>query len=94
MVAPGSRSHMSRATSAPTRLEGTAAPRSSTRNTRSASPSKASPTSAPSATTLACSALRFSGLSGSAGWLGKLPSSSKYIDTSPNGRPWKTAGTT
>ena len=67
---------------------------SSTRNTRSASPSKASPTSAPTSSTRAWRSLRFSGWMGSGGWLGKEPSSSAYISSTSKGRPVKTSGAT
>ena len=72
----------------------TSSPWSSTRNTRSASPSKARPTSAPASSTRAWRSTRFSGWIGSAGWLGKVPSSSPYRISSSKGRPANTAGTT
>src|SRR5207244_1918423 len=50
--------------------------RSSTRNTRSASPSNARPTSARRSSTRACRSFRFSGWMGSAGWFGNEPSRS------------------
>ena len=61
-------------------------PRSSTRNTRSASPSKASPTSAPTSRTRACRSRRFSGWIGSAGWFGNVPSSSPKRISRSNGQ--------
>ncbi|MNC40426.1 hypothetical protein D3C75_891370 [compost metagenome] len=45
--------------------------------TRSPSPSKARPISAPVSLTLAIRSSRFSGLPGSGWWLGKLPSTSQ-----------------
>ena len=51
---------------------------SSTKKQRSASPSQAMPRSAFSASTRATRSRRFSSSRGSAGWLGKVPSSSKY----------------
>ena len=53
---------------------------------RSASPSQAMPRSAPSARTRATMSRRFSSISGSAGWLGKVPSRSKYMRTVSTGR--------
>lgn len=53
----------------------TGSPRSSTTKHRSASPSKARPRSAPCSTTAAWRSRRFSGSSGFASWLGKVPSS-------------------
>ena len=49
---------------------------SSTRKTRSASPSKASPMSAPASRTDRWRSFRFSSWIGSAGWFGNVPSSS------------------
>ena len=74
------------ATIAVTALGLTGPPSSSTTKQRSASPSKASPRSAPCSTTAACRSRRFSGSSGLASWFGKLPSSSKYSGTSSIGR--------
>ena len=77
------------------RVDGeTAAPVSSTRKQRSASPSKASPTSAPCSSTAACRSTRLAGSIGLASWFGKDPSSSKYSGitcTAPPSRE-KTAG--
>ena len=70
-------------------------PSSSTTNTRSASPSKASPTSKPPASTRARRSRWLAGCSGSAGWFGNVPSSSPYMTSSSIcGRRSKTAGTT
>ena len=67
-------------------------PCSSTRNTRSASPSKASPTSAPTSSTRALRSRWFSGWIGSAGWFGNVPSSSGTGARGRTGRPSNTAG--
>ncbi len=70
-------------------------PVSSTTNTRSASPSKASPRSKPPATTRARRSRWFAGCSGSAGWFGNVPSSSANITSSSTpARRSNTAGTT
>ena len=69
-----------------------AAPWSSTRNTRSASPSNASPTSAPASSTARWRSLRFSGWIGSAGWFGNVPSSSPYRISSSNGQAGEDRG--
>ena len=71
----------------------TGSPRSSTTNTRSASPSNASPMSAPCSRTAACRSTRLAGSSGLASWLGKEPSSSKYSGTISRGSPERTTGT-
>ena len=63
----------------------TGSPRSSMTKQRSASPSKAIPMSAPCSRTAACRSRRFSGSSGFASWLGKVPSSSKYRSTISSG---------
>ena len=55
-------------------------PCSSTTKTRSASPSKAKPTSAPTSRTRAHRSRWFSGWIGSAGWFGNVPSSSRVQD--------------
>ncbi len=94
MVAPGSRSSTTAATMAVVVDPDRPTPCSSTTKTRSASPSKANPMSAPAATTLARRSAWFSGWIGSAGWLGKVPSSSAYITSRSNGSPSNTAGTT
>ena len=94
MVAPGSFSRMARATSAVTSDPLTPSACSSTRNTRSASPSKASPTSAWFSITARFRSTWFSGLIGSAGWLGNVPSRSWYSATSFTGSRSITAGTT
>ena len=73
---PGFFLSMTSATIAVVNEPDTSCPLSSTRNTRSASPSNARPTSAPVARTRACRSTRFSGWMGSAGWFGKVPSSS------------------
>ena len=72
MVAPGCLSSMAAATRAVVVEPDTGTPWSSTRKQRSASPSKARPTSAPVARIRCCRATRFSGWMGSAGWLGKV----------------------
>ena len=92
-VPPGSLASSRTATSAVTALGLTGSPRSSTTKQRSASPSKASPMSAPTSRTLACRSTMFFGSSGLASWLGKLPSSSKYIGTTSSGSPSNTRGT-
>ena len=70
-------------------------PDSSTTNTRSASPSKARPTSKEPATTRARTSRWLAGCSGSAGWLGNVPSSSPYMTSSSTiGKRSNTAGTT
>ena len=61
-------------------------PCSSTTNTRSASPSKAKPMSAPTSRTRAHRSRWFSGWSGSAGWFGNRPSSSSYMISRSNGQ--------
>ena len=67
---------------------------SSTRKTRSASPSNASPTSASPSRTARCEVLQvLDGWIGSAGWFGNVPSSSPKSMVSSNGRPENTAGT-
>ncbi len=58
---------------------------------RSASPSQAIPRSAFSCTTRCMISRRFASSSGSGGWLGKVPSSSKYILTASMGRRGKIA---
>ena len=90
---PGDFASSRTATIAVTALGLTGSPRSSTTKQRSASPSKASPMSAPSATTAFCRSTRFAGSSGFASWLGNVPSSSKYIGTMSSGRPPSTSGT-
>ena len=80
MVAPGSRASISSATIAVVSEPDRSWAFSSTRKTRSASPSKARPTSAPVARTRAWRSRWFSGWIGSAGWLGKVPSSSGVED--------------
>ena len=82
IVEPGDLSS-SRAAISAVSVEGeTARPRSSTRKHRSASPSKARPRSACSATTRCCRSTRLASSIGLASWFGKVPSSSKYIGTS------------
>ena len=76
ILAPGSARSIETATIAVSSEPLTSSACSSTRNTRSASPSKASPTSAPCSSTAAFRSFWFSGFSGSAGWFGKVPSSS------------------
>ena len=71
----------------------TISPRSSMTKQRSASPSKASPMSAPSSRTFACRSAVLAGSIGLASWFGKLPSSSKYMSVVSSGSPAKTAGT-
>ncbi len=93
IVVPTPRASSRTATRAVTADGLTGSPRSSTTNTRSASPSKASPMSAPCAGTAACRSTRLAGSSGLASWLGKEPSSSKYIGTTSRGRPDSTTGT-
>ena len=76
-IEPGSLAS-SRAAISAVRVDGeTARPFSSTTKHRSASPSKARPTSAPSARTAFWRSTRFSASIGLASWLGKVPSSSK-----------------
>ncbi len=92
-VAPGSRASSRSATNAVMVDGDTHSPRSSTTKQRSASPSKASPMSAPVARTAACRSRRFAGSMGLASWLGKDPSSSKYSGCTVSGSPSNTAGT-
>ena len=92
MLAPGSRLGIDLATSAVTIEPLTSCPRSSIRNTRSASPSNASPMSAPCCRTAARRSRWFSGSIGSAGWFGNVPSSSAKRWCSSNGSRSKTAG--
>src|SRR5215208_4981470 len=93
MVAPGSFSSTFFAMRAAARSPEMVVPFSSIMKQRSASPSKATPKSAPSATTRSWSSLTFSGSIGFGGWLGKVPSSSKYIGTYSKGRCSKIGGT-
>ncbi|MCO5606194.1 hypothetical protein L7F22_060381 [Adiantum nelumboides] len=93
-LAVGGARASSRAATSPVMALGlTASPRSSTAKQRSASPSKARPRSAPSATTAFCRSTRFAGSSGFASWFGKVPSSSKYSGTTRTGSPSNTVGT-
>ena len=78
---------MARATRAVVSEPDTGCANSSTRNTRSASPSKARPTSACEAITAVLRSRRFSSWIGSAGWLGKVPSSSPKRISSSTGSP-------
>ncbi len=93
IVAPGSFASSRTATSAVIALGGTGSPFSSTTKQRSASPSNARPTSAPTSRTLACRSTMLAGSSGLASWLGNEPSSSKYIGTTSKGRLSNTFGT-
>ena len=79
------------ATSAVTAEGETAPPCSSTTKQRSASPSNAMPRSAPCSRTARWRSTRFSGSSGLAGWLGNVPSSSKYRGTTSSGSGSSTA---
>jgi hypothetical protein len=92
-LAPGDLASSRTATNAVIALGLTGSPRSSTTKQRSASPSKASPMSAPSATTRFCRSTRLAGSSGFASWLGNVPSSSKYIGTTSHESPPSTSGT-
>ena len=92
MPAPGCRASSRVAMSAVMADGGTTAPFASTRKHRSASPSKASPASAPCSTTARCRSTRFAGTSGFASWLGNVPSSSKNSGTTVIGVPANTAG--
>ena len=94
MVAPGFRWSIDLATRAAINDGLTGSARSSTKNTRSASPSNAIPRSAPCSRTARMRSCRFSGSMGSAGWLGNVPSSSGYSITSFTGSRSNTAGTT
>ena len=85
--ARGACSSMAAATRAVVVEPDSGTPWSSTRKQRSASPSKARPTSAPVSRMRCCRATRFSGWMGSAGWFGKVPSSSPKRISSWNGRP-------
>ena len=77
IVAPGSFSRIASANSAVAKSPGTNSPVSSTKKQRSASPSNATPRSAPSSSVLRTMNSRFSGSSGFGSWFGKLPSGSK-----------------
>ncbi len=77
IFAPGSFARTDSASSAVTKSPGTNSPVSSTKKQRSASPSNATPRSAPSSLTLPMMNSRFSGSSGFGSWLGKDPSGSK-----------------
>ena len=79
IVAPGSFSSTPTATIAVVVEPESRSPCSSTRNTRSASPSNARPMSAPISSTRARRSRWFSGWIGSAGWFGNVPSSSGYM---------------
>ena len=92
-VAPGSLASSRAAMRAVSTLGLTGSPFSSTTKQRSASPSKANPMSAPTSGTFLHRSTRFFGSSGLASWLGKVPSSSKYIGTSSSGNPSNTVGT-
>ena len=94
MIAPGYRSSMPFATNAVTSDPLTPFACSSIRNTRSASPSNASPRSAPNSVTVRFTSDWFSGLMGSAGWLGNVPSRSMYSGTSLAGSRSNSVGTT
>src|SRR3984957_7904806 len=94
MVSPGCLASMEAATSAVVSEPETGSAFSSTRNTRSASPSKASPMSAPCSSTAAFRSTRFSGWIGSAGWFGKFPSSSGKRISTVKGSRSNTMGTT
>ena len=63
----------------------TGSPFWSTTKQRSASPSNASPMSAPCSRTARCRSTRLAGSSGLAGWLGNVPSNSKYSGTISSG---------
>ena len=73
---PGSRASSREAISAVSTEGLTISPRSSTMKQRSASPSNASPMSAPVSRTRACRSAMFAGSMGLASWFGKVPSSS------------------
>ena len=75
-VSPGWWARMPLATIEVVREPDSGSARSSTRKTRSASPSKARPMSARFSRMAAWRSRRFSGWIGSAGWLGNVPSSS------------------
>src|SRR4051812_37559004 len=93
IVEPGSRASSRTAISAVSVDGDTISPRSSTTKQRSASPSKASPRSAPTSRTFACRSTRFAGSIGFASWLGKDPSSSKYRSVVSSGNPSNVTGT-
>src|SRR5918996_1649848 len=71
----------------------TGSPRSSTTKHRSASPSNASPRSAPCSITVAWRSRRLAGSIGLASWLGNEPSSSKYSRTTVRPATSSTDGT-
>ncbi len=70
----------------------TGSPFSSIKKTRSASPSKANPTSAFVSRTLSFKYFWFSCCKGSAGWFGKVPSSSGKSTSNSKGNLLKTGG--
>ena len=77
IFAPGSFSRIDSASSAVMKSPGTKSPVSSTKKQRSASPSNATPRSAPSSRVFETMNSRFSGRSGLGSWFGNVPSGSK-----------------
>ena len=75
-----------------TKSPGTNSPVSSTKKQRSASPSNATPKSAPSSRVLATMNSRFSGSSGFGSWFGKVPSGSKKYGATSIGSRSSTGG--
>ena len=92
IFAPGSFARTTSARSAVAKSPGTNSPVSSTKKQRSASPSKATPRSAPSSSVFATMNSRFSGSSGFGSWFGKVPSSSKKHSTTSIGSRSSTGG--
>ncbi len=90
IFAPGSFSSTASASRAVTKSPGTNSPVSSTKKQRSASPSKATPRSAPSSVVIRTMNSRFSGRSGFGSWFGKVPSGSKLQRTASIGRRFST----
>ena len=93
IFAPGCFARMPTASSAVVVEPDSPRPCSSTRNTRSASPSNARPTSAPSSATRLRRSVWFAGWIGSAGWFGNVPSSSGKSTSSSIGSLSNTRGT-
>jgi hypothetical protein len=83
--APGSFSSTDAASRAVTKSPGTNSPVSSTKKQRSASPSNATPKSAPSSSVFETMNSRFSGRSGFGSWFGNVPSGSKKQRTASIG---------
>src|SRR5581483_10376917 len=92
IFAPGSFSSTDCASSAVAKSPGTNSPVSSTKKQRSASPSNATPRSAPSDSVRDTMNSRFSGNSGFGSWFGNDPSGSKKHRTASTGSRSSTGG--